>query len=89
MPAAQTAASVLSASAAPAADPFAPMAELVVSPDGRILECGPAAARLLGLLDPLEAAGVHLSLFCRDADRLAEALGAAAVTSGAKSHLAV
>lgn len=57
-----------------------PMAELVVTPDGRILECGPAAAALLGLNAPHEAEGVHLSLFCRDADRLAEALGAAAVT---------
>lgn len=57
-----------------------PVAELVVAPDGRILECGPAAAQLLGLTGPGEAAGVHLSLFCRDADRLAEALGAAAVT---------
>lgn len=68
---------------APAAPPLRdpePVAELVVAPDGRILECGPAAAQLLGLTSPAEAAGVHLSLFCRDADRLAEALGAAAVT---------
>lgn len=80
MPAAQTAVPVPSTSPVPAADLLTPVAELVVSPDGRILECGPAAARLLGLVDPLEAVGVHLSLFCRDADRLAEALGAAAVT---------
>lgn len=57
-----------------------PVAELVVAPDGRILECGPGAAQVLGLAGPQDAAGVHLSLFCRDADRLAEALGAAAVT---------
>ena len=56
------------------------LAELVVSPDGRIVECGPSAARLLGLADDVEARGVHLSLFCRDAERLAEALSAAAVT---------
>ncbi|MEP7118813.1 MAG: hypothetical protein ABI880_14585 [Acidobacteriota bacterium] len=56
------------------------LVELVVSPDGRIVECGPAAARLLGLADESEARGVHLSLFCRDAERLAEALSAAAVT---------
>ena len=78
MPAAQTTATVFSSPGVPAA--AAPMAELVVSPDGRILECGAAAARLLGLAEPREAMGVHLSLFCRDADRLAEALGAAAVT---------
>lgn len=57
-----------------------PVAELVVAPDGRILECGDAAAALLGLTGPADAQGVHLSLFCRDAERLAEALGAAAVT---------
>ncbi len=60
--------------------PLAAVGELVVSPDGRIVECGPAAAQLLGLADQHEACGVHLSLFCRDAGRLAEALGAAAVT---------
>ncbi len=60
--------------------PAAPPAELVVSPDGRILECGQSAARLLGLEDARDACGVHLSLFCRDAGRLAEALSAAAVT---------
>ena len=65
--------------AAPLRDPE-PMAELVVAPDGRILECGPAAAQLLGLASPQDASGVHLSLFCRDAERLSEALGAAAVT---------
>lgn len=64
-------------SPAPAHDP---VAELLIAPDGRILECGPAAAALLGLTEPREAEGVHLSLFCRDAERLAEALGAAAVT---------
>lgn len=57
-----------------------PVAELLVAPDGRILECGPAAATLLGLAAPRDAQGVHLSLFCRDAERLSEALGAAAVT---------
>lgn len=80
MLAAQTAAPVLSTAAAPGSEFAEPVAELVVSPDGRILECGTAAARMLGLSDPAEAMGVHLSLFCRDADRLAEALGAAAVT---------
>ncbi len=60
--------------------PAAPLAELVVSPDGRILECGQSAARLLGLEEARDACGVHLSLFCRDAGRLAEALSAAAVT---------
>ncbi len=60
--------------------PVAPLAELVVSPDGRILECGQSAATLLGLEEPRDACGVHLSLFCRDAERLAEALSAAAVT---------
>ena len=80
MPAPLSAAPALLTPFAPAADSGTPVAELVVSPDGRILECGAAAARLLGLADPREAMGVHLSLFCRDADRLAEALGAAAVT---------
>ena len=80
MLAAQTAAPVPSTSAVPGSQCAEPVAELVVSPDGRILECGPAAARVLGLSDAREAMGVHLSLFCRDADRLAEALGAAAVT---------
>ena len=63
--------------------PLAPpdmLAELVVSPDGRIVECGYSAAHLLGLSDPAEGRGVHLSLFCRDAERLAEALSAAVVT---------
>ena len=60
--------------------PAAPLAELVVSPDGRIMECGESAAHLLGLADLRDACGVHLSLFCRDAGRLAEALSAAAVT---------
>lgn len=57
-----------------------PLVELVVSPDGRIVECGPSAARLLGLADDREATGVHLGLFCRDAEHLADALSAAAVT---------
>ena len=56
------------------------LGELVVSPDGRIVECGPSAARLFGLADERAAVGVHLSLFCRDAERLADALSAAAVT---------
>lgn len=54
--------------------------ELVVAPDGRIVECGAGAATMLGVGHPADAVGVHLSLFCRDGDRLAEALGAAAVT---------
>lgn len=57
-----------------------PVAELVVAPDGRIIECGEAAAGLLGLNSPRDAQGVHLSLFCRDAERMSEALGAATVT---------
>jgi CheY-like chemotaxis protein/nitrogen-specific signal transduction histidine kinase len=57
-----------------------PVPELIVAPDGRIVDCGPGAARLLGLATVAEAQGVHLSLFCRDGERLAEALGAAAVT---------
>ncbi len=80
MLAAQTAFFVPSAPLSAGVDLMTPVAELVVSADGRILECGPAAAEVLGLMDPHEAVGVHLSLFCRDADRLAEALGAAAVT---------
>ncbi len=66
--------------ALPATTPADILAELVVSPDGRIVECSPSAARLLGLSDDAEGRGVHLSLFCRDAERLAEALSAAAVT---------
>ncbi len=64
----------------PTAIPTDALAELVVSPDGRIAECSPSAARLLGLASDAEGRGVHLSLFCRDAERLAEALSAAAVT---------
>ncbi len=72
--------SVANSAAPRPALPAEALAELVVSPDGRIVECGPSAARLLGLADQGEAAGVHLSLFCRDAERLADALSAAAVT---------
>lgn len=72
-----TAASELPAAAPPDA---VPVPELVVAPDGRIVECGAGAAKMLGVADPADAVGVHLSLFCRDGDRLAEALGAAAVT---------
>ena len=79
MIAAQTSVVASSASRLPAAPPDT-LAELVVSPDGRIVACGPSAARLLGLADEREAGGVHLSLFCRDAGRLADALSAAAVT---------
>lgn len=80
MQAAQHVVPVPAASFAAAVGPAEPVAELVVAPDGRILECGPATAGMLGLNDPREAVGVHLSLFCRDAERLAEALSAAAVT---------
>ncbi|MEZ5290577.1 MAG: hypothetical protein R2745_05815 [Vicinamibacterales bacterium] len=79
MPAVHTFASAAPASLTAAA-PFAPVPELVVAPDGCIVECDPAAAELFGLASPAQALGVHLSLFCRDAERLAEALGAAAVT---------
>lgn len=61
-------------------DAVVPVPELVVAPDGRIVECGAGAAKMLGVADPADVMGVHLSLFCRDGDRLAEALGAAAVT---------
>jgi CheY-like chemotaxis protein len=77
MPASQS--RVLAESQATTSPVSAPLPELVVAPDGCILECGPAAASLLGLTSPAHAEGVHLSLFCRDADRLAEALGATAV----------
>ena len=79
MIAAQMSVAASSASRLPAAPPDT-LAELVVSPDGRIVACGPSAARLLGLAGEREAGGVHLSLFCRDAGRLADALSAAAVT---------
>lgn len=79
MPAAQPRALTESSPTTTSRPVSAPLPELVVAPDGCILQCGPAAAALLGLSSPAEAEGVHFSLFCRDADRLAEALGAAAV----------
>ncbi len=72
--------SVTTSARARLAPPLEPLAELVVSPSGHIVECGSAAARLLGVANEREAAGVHLGLFCRDAERLAVALSAAAVT---------
>lgn len=81
MPLVQPAVAAPATTPAPSSSAAAePVAELVVAPDGCILECGPAAARMFGLGEPGDATDVHLSLFCRDADRLAEALSAAAVT---------